>query len=411
MKPEIAKTTDILLPKGVDLYKWATVACDQFTSEPKYWEKLDEIVGGEPSTLRITFPEVYLSADNSERIENINRTMRKYVSDGVFENHPDTMILVERDTAETKGRAGIMLAVDLEAYDFTPFSDAYIKATEKTILERIPPRKEIRRNASVELPHIMLLIDDDKFDVVEPEFEKRGGYEVMYDTDLNMGGGHLKGYKIPEPEKVLDRLQKLLDEDVQTAKYGKATNFLFAVGDGNHSLATAKAHYEDLKKRLPAGEAENHPARYCLVEVQNIHQKSLSFEPIHRLLKGAGEDFLSEFEKEVKGTGSVEIFVNGEFRKFAAPENGAEAISQIQQFIDKYLKDKPQIELDFVHGIDHLKETAARYESVGVVMPKFPKEELFRFVLEKGILPRKAFSMGEAEEKRYYMEAKKIVKD
>ena len=182
------------------------------------------------------------------------------------------------------------------------------------------------------------------------------------------------------------------------------------MGDGNHSLATAKAHYEDLKKRLPAGEAENHPARYCLVEVQNIHQKSLSFEPIHRLLKGAGEDFLSEFEKEVKGTGSVKIFVNGEFRKFAAPENGAEAISQIQQFIDKYLKDKPQIELDFVHGIDHLKETAARYEGVGVVMPKFPKEELFRFVLEKGILPRKAFSMG-AEEKRYYMEAKKIVKD
>lgn len=410
MKPEIAKSTDILLPKGVDLYKWATVACDQFTSEPAYWQKLDEMVGSAPSTLRITFPEVYLSADNSKRIEKINETMKEYVADGVFKTFENTMILVERDTANVKGRAGIMLAVDLEAYDYAPFSDAYIKATEKTILERIPPRKEIRRNASVELPHIMLLIDDDERQVVEPEFENRASYEVLYDTDLNMGGGHLRGYKIPEPEKVLARIEKLLDSSVQTAKYGKNTNFLFAVGDGNHSLATAKAHYEDLKKRLPESEVKNHPARFCLVEVQNIHQQSLSFEPIHRVLKGAGEDFVTEFEKHVCGDAETEMYISGEFKKIAVPKNGAEAIAQIQQFIDDYLKDKPWIELDFVHGKEHLTDVVDRSSGVGVVMPKFPKEELFRFVLEKGILPRKAFSMGEAEEKRYYMEAKKIVK-
>ncbi len=410
MKPEIVKPTDILLPKGVVLFNWATVACDQFTSEPDYWHKLKQTVGDEPSTLNIVFPEVYLSDDNLERIEKINATMRRYLAEGIFEEHKNTMFLVERDTAEQTGRAGIMLAVDLEAYDFTPFSDAYIKATEKTILERIPPRVEIRRNAPLELPHIMLLIDDGEKTVIEPEFAARHGYKTVYDTKLNMGGGSIKGYEIPNPEGVVERLMNLLSEDVQTAKYGRKTNFLFAVGDGNHSLATAKAHWERLRAELTEEERKNHPARFCLVEVENIHSDSLAFEPIHRLLKGADADFVEAFKRNVKGDGEVLLYVNGEFVKCEAPSDGAQAISQIQQFIDSYVADKPSIELDFVHGLEHLEETVNEFGGVGVVMPKFPKSELFGFVLEKGILPRKAFSMGEAEEKRYYMEAKKIVK-
>lgn len=400
------KSTDILIPSGCDHEKWSVVACDQFTSERKYWQDLADFVGDAPSTLKLVFPEVYLEDDDKkERIDAINRTMQNYIDNGVFKTLKDSFVLVKRTTASGVSRLGVVLAVDLEDYCFTHPSTAAIKSTEGVVLDRIPPRLKIRENAPVELPHIMLLIDDRKKSVIEKLWAERDENEKLYDFDLNMGGGHLLGYRV-DAKKVID-VFACYERSVQNL-YGNATNeFIFAVGDGNHSLATAQAHWNKVKEGLTDAQKETHPARFALCEVENLHDDGIVFEPIHRFVFGAGKDFEDFMKSKLCGEESASAFGSlGEFT-LDVDANGAKAIKDIQDAIDEYLGSHKGCSVDYIHGIEHLRAVAAENEGVAIVMPKIKKEELFGYVLKNGTLCRKAFSMGEAEEKRYYFEAKK----
>ncbi len=397
---EIVKVPTVYLPEK-DYYEWAVVACDQFTSEPKYWAELEKTVGDKPSTLNITFPEVYLGRDDDTRIKNINATMKEYLDKGVLSKEINSFILVERES-DGKKRIGLMIAIDLETYDWTPFADVPVKATEGTILSRIPPRVKIRENAPLELPHVMLLCDDREGVLLEKLYANRENLEKVYDTDLNMGGGHLTGYKVSDTEMVYDALAILDSKDEKIKKYGHDTEFLFAVGDGNHSLATAKTCWENLKK---AGAKSDHPARYALCELVNIYDKGLFFEPIHRVLFNVSEEFKSKLsalsgESELIAVGGENVRVSG-----TAPE----IIKTLQTMIEEGVKSGEIGEVDYVHGENSVREIVAEHiDSLGILMPTIKKSELFAFVLDKGVLPKKAFSMGEANEKRYYMETRKI---
>ena len=400
------RSCDILVPDNCDHQKWSVVACDQFTSERGYWKKLEDFVGDANSTLKLIFPEAYLEdSDKDERIDNINRTMKEYLDGGVFKTLKDSFIVCKRTTASGISRLGIVLAVDLEDYCFTHPSNAYIRSTEGVVLDRIPPRLKIRQDAPVELPHIMLLIDDRKHSVIEPIWSAREGLEKVYDFDLNMGGGHLEGYRI-DSQIVIDAFEKYVDS-VQNL-YGTGKNdFIFAVGDGNHSLATAQAHWNRIKEGLTDAQKAAHPARFALCEVENLHDDGIVFEPIHRFVFGVGEDFIRYMQANLSGEKEVKAFdKNGEY-VLRVDRIGAKAIKDIQSAIDEYLKAHGGT-VDYIHGIEHLKDVASRNDGVAIAMPKIEKEELFDYVLKNGTLCRKAFSMGEAEEKRYYFEAKKI---
>lgn len=400
------RSCDILVPDNCDHKKWSVVACDQFTSERGYWKKLEEFVGDSNSTLKLIFPEAYLEdSDKDERIDNINRTMKEYLDGGVFKTLKDSFIVCKRTTASGISRLGIVLAVDLEDYCFTHPSNAYIRSTEGVVLDRIPPRLKIRQDAPVELPHIMLLIDDRKHSVIEPVWDARKGLEKVYDFDLNMGGGHLEGYRI-DSQIVIDAFEKYVDS-VQDL-YGTGKNdFIFAVGDGNHSLATAQAHWNRIKEGLTDAQKAVHPARFALCEVENLHDDGIVFEPIHRFVFGVGEDFVRYMQANLSGEKEVKAFdKNGEY-VLRVDSIGAKAIKDIQNAIDEYLKLHGG-SVDYIHGIEHLKDVASRNDGVAIAMPKIEKDELFDYVLKNGTLCRKAFSMGEAEEKRYYFEAKKI---
>lgn len=405
---DIIKAPDVLIPKDRNLFKWAVVACDQFNAQPDYWESLKKLTEGAPSALNLIFPEIYLEDNPDKRIESINKVMREYLKQDIFDKLESSFILIERDTYKAKGRLGLVISVDLEAYDYRPFSKAYIKATEATIEERIPPRLKIRGNADLELPHIILLIDDRDNTVIEPLYAGRDKLEVVYDSDLNMNGGRIKGYRVKDTQPVIDAIYRLLDKDLLLSKYGCETDFLFAAGDGNHSLATAKAHWDRIKDGLTESERESHPARYALVEVENLHDKTLTFEPIHRVVFGVGEGFINQMVAELKGGREVKLFYKGGCRTVNVSENSAEAINQIQQFIDRYIAEHREAAVEYVHGEHYLEEVCSKHGAVGVFMPFCEKAELFDYVLKKGRLPRKAFSMGDAEEKRYYIEAHKI---
>lgn len=396
----LVKIPEILLPEK-DYYEWAVVACDQFTSEPWYWEKLDKTVGCKPSTLRITFPEVYLGKGDDERIANINATMQSYIDDGVLNKRLNSFILVERES-DGKTRLGLMIAIDLEEYDFTPFADVPIKATEGTILSRIPPRVKIRENAPLELPHIMLLADDEKGILFDKLSANKSRYEIAYDTELNMGGGRIRGYIVDDPETVYSALEALNSKEEKIDKYGRETKFLFAVGDGNHSLATAKKCWENLKAQ---GASMNHPARYALCELVNVYDKGLFFEPIHRVIFGVSEEFRRKLAK-LQGDNSLKV-IGGENVKVSG--TAPEIIAKLQNMIEESVKIGEIKEVDYVHGENSVREIVERNENaMGILMPTIAKNELFAYVLNSGVLPKKAFSMGEANEKRYYMETRKI---
>lgn len=401
------RSCDILVPNGCEHEKWSVVACDQFTSEREYWHKLERYVGDAKSTLKLIFPEAYLEDDDKdERIENINRIMREYLDGGVFKTLKDSFIVCKRTTASGVSRLGIVLAIDLEDYCFTHPSHAYVRSTEGVVLDRIPPRLKIRQDAPVELPHIMLLIDDRKHRVIEPIWEGRADLEKVYDFDLNMGGGHLEGYRI-DAQKVIDVFDKYVDS-VQDL-YGEKTNdFIFAVGDGNHSLATAQAHWNRIKEGLTDAQKAVHPARFALCEVENLHDDGIVFEPIHRFVFGAKEDFIGYLQTALSGEKTIEAFDKNGNYALKVDRVGAKAIKDIQDAIDAYLKEHSECSVDYIHGIEHLKDVAAHNVGVAIAMPKIEKDELFGYVLKNGTLCRKAFSMGEAEEKRYYFEAKKI---
>ena len=311
MANRCTRIPEIMFPReGVDLSKWAVIACDQYTSQPDYWAKTDKTVGDAPSTLRLTLPEVYLEdADVAARTEKIHQTMQQYVQDGTLRTLPAGVVLTERWSGGSCPRRGIVLSVDLEAYEYMPGSASLIRPTEKTVVERIPPRLKVRQGACLELPHIMILIDDPDRQIIEPLFEQTASYDKLYDTDLMQNGGHITGWFLPngpETEAIEAKLEALCDRETFNKKYGctDAQALLpYAVGDGNHSMATAKAYWEEVKKGLTAEEQENHPARFALVEVVNIHDESLIIEPIHRALFGVDADEL---------LGALTDFYNGE---------------------------------------------------------------------------------------------------
>jgi len=408
----IIKAPNILMPnEKTDMTKWAVVACDQFTSQPEYWQELAEFVGDAPSTLKVIFPEAYLSRENQPIIDSINATMKKYIEEGVLSEIGNCMVLLERSTELTPRRLGLVLSVDLEAYSFIREDHALIRATEGTVVERIPPRKKIRINAPVEVPHIMLLIDDREQKIIETLYENRNSLKKLYDFDLNMKGGHVVGYRVDDTDAVIEKLNKLMDADYLKRLYGDSTEVMqFAVGDGNHSLATAKACWEEIKKTLPQDQWDTHPARYCLVEVENLHDEGLVFEPIHRAVFNVEDDFMAGFNALCEGEADCLVYTAKEGEKaIKLPKNAAVAVGRVQEYIDAYLKNHPNASVDYVHGLEDLKGVVNKANNaIGITLPPLDKNDLFDYVLKVGALPRKTFSMGEAAEKRYYVESKKI---
>ena len=425
MNPKFKKLgfypADILLPDGADMTKWAVVACDQFTSQPEYWQAVEDTVGDAPSALRLILPEAKLNDANvDEHIADINASMKKYLDGGVFRTLEDTLIYIERTQSDGKVRHGLIGMVDLEQYDFTPGSGALIRATEGTVLSRIPPRVRVRKDAPIELPHVMLLIDDPEGTVIEPLTAGSGKMERLYDFDLQQGGGHLKGWKLTgeQVDGVADALEGLCSDVEMEKKYGMSgvAPLLFAVGDGNHSLATAKQCYEDLKKVTPESEWASLPARYALVEVVNNHDDALKFEPIHRVLFGVEPEKVLEAFKafypgahEGEGEGhTIAYTYEGHTGYITVPDPKVQlAVGTLQAFIDEYLKTNSG-EVDYIHGDEVTDELGDKPGNIGFKLPAMGKEQLFKTVMADGVLPRKTFSMGHAQDKRYYVEARKI---
>lgn len=479
---------NILLPKdGIDMEKWSVIACDQYTSQADYWETVEEFVGDAPSTLNVVFPEIYLGnkkndkncacengscADDhttmyasmldSERIACINSTMEKYLSDGIIQQVViDGYVLVER-TTESGIRLGIVGLVDLDDYDFDPKNPTLIRATEGTVISRIPPRVKIREHAAIELPHVMLLVDDpvDKADdvsdegkltdiynignvehgIIEYVYSLKDSFRKLYDTELMKDGGHIRGYAI-EGEAAKQVTAAFAKKQEQSG------GFLFAVGDGNHSLATAKTCWENIKEsgKFTEEQLKTHPARYALVEICNLHSEALEFKPIHRLLTNVDvKDMLSFFEAEItkqglespEGDEIVFEYAESDSDNSAKPANGNEVVSEnsavtctapikssginitnrgdrlpveiLQGILDKYLETHDNVSIDYIHGDDALHRLVKETNGCGIFLQSIDKSTLFPAINAGGVLPRKTFSIGEANEKRYYMECHNI---
>ena len=426
----------LLMPReGIDLSKWAVIACDQYTSQPDYWNNADSIVGDAPSTLRLTLPEVYLEQpDVKERTAKIQDAMLRYQQDGTLTEYEPGMMLVER-TTKSGTRRGVVLSFDLEAYDYQAGSQSLIRPTEKTVVERIPPRLAVREGASLELPHIMLLIDDPDRKVIEPLFADKDAFRKAYDTDLMLDGGHLSGWFVPEGKEtaaLIERLNGLADPETFNKKYGLTGEHAvlpYAVGDGNHSMATAKANWERIKQDLSEEERQDHPARFVLAEVVNIHDDSLEIEGIHRVLFHihprevfqAADDFF-RLHGGMAYCGDPKSAPSTNVQSFPCMFHGEQVtlcivdspwalpVATLQNFLDDFLEKNPKSHIDYIHGADVVRELSQDARNMGFLLPDPAKEDLFRGVILDGVLPRKTFSMGEAQEKRYYMEARKIVK-
>ena len=398
----------ILLPKG-NFEKWACIACDQFTSEHEYWEKLREQVNGAKTTLDLVLPEIYLSDNADERIKQINRNIKDYLNGGVFNQMEKGFILTVRKTPYVERRIGLMGVIDLDEYDFSQKSSALIRATEGTIEERIPPRLKIRKDADVEFPHVMVLFDDEKREITEKLYENRANLKKLYDFELNMGGGHVEGYFVSEYDGVIEQFSNLLDEKRLTEKYGFADKFAFAVGDGNHSLATAKTHWNNVKKTLSESEIANHPAKYALVELVNIYDEGIYFEPIFRYVYGVDK------EKFLKGLSSVDgglmrVYADGNLKLINGENQLPEGIRAVDKYVKEFIEENGG-EVDYVHGETNLfKLVDGRSDAVGILFEKLDKSDLFKYVSANGAFPRKTFSMGEGVEKRYYLEGRRITK-
>lgn len=426
----------LLMPReGIDLSKWAVIACDQYTSQPDYWNNADSIVGDAPSTLRLTLPEVYLEQpDVKERTAKIQDAMLRYQQDGTLTEYEPGMMLVER-TTKSGTRRGVVLSFDLEAYDYQAGSQSLIRPTEKTVVERIPPRLAVREGASLELPHIMLLIDDPDRKVIEPLFADKDAFRKAYDTDLMLDGGHLSGWFVPEGKEtaaLIERLNGLADPETFNKKYGLTGEHAvlpYAVGDGNHSMATAKANWERIKQDLSEEERQDHPARFVLAEVVNTHDDSLEIEGIHRVLFHihprevfqAADDFF-RLHGGMAYCGDPKSAPSTNVQSFPCMFHGEQVtlcivdspwalpVATLQNFLDDFLEKNPKSHIDYIHGADVVRELSQDARNMGFLLPDPAKEDLFRGVILDGVLPRKTFSMGEAQEKRYYMEARKIVK-
>lgn len=403
----LIKGGNFLLPKNVDFKKWAVIACDQYTAQPEYWKALEEYIKDSPSTLNMILPEIYLSDNKEKRIININSTMKEYLKQGLFLEHGNCFILVVRDIGDGKNRIGLQITVDLEEYEWKRI-DAKIRATEDTLPERLIVRAEIRKDACLELSHILMLIDDSEKTVIEPLFENKENFEKLYDFDLNMDGGHISGYKIPASESLINKMTSFLNPKLQLEKYGRNAGLLFAVGDGNHSLATAKKCWDTLKVNLSLKERETHPARFAMAEVVNIYDEAMDFHPIHRVVFGNTEGFLKGLEAVLSGEGTLGTFDCEKEYNIKCPLCSSETISAVQNYVEKCLKTIEGFKVDYIHDLKHLKEVVKTTKGIGIIMPAFNKSELFNYVISVGNLPKKAFSIGTAELKKYYLEARRI---
>lgn len=394
----------ILLPKkGTDMTAFAVIACDQFTSQVDYWDSLKESIGNKPSTFHMMFPEAYLGrVDEEAYIEKINSTIQDYLDSQVLVDEGECFILVDRSTSVVDRRLGLMIAIDLEDYTYAKGVKSLIRASEATIVERIPPRLKIRENAPVELPHILFLFDDKERKIIEGLYENRDKLEKVYDFELNKDGGHIKGYKVTNTDEVIKQFEELLKKN--------NNGLLFIVGDGNHSLATAKAHWDKIKVNLSEEEKKNHPARYSLVEALNIYDEGLIFEPIHRAIFGAGDDFLPGLRQVLKGDKeSYSYSTKLGKEKLMMPSKGPMCYKIVQTYVDDYLATHKDASVDYIHDEDQLIEVAKNNPgAIALVMPALTKGDIFDYIAADDVLPRKAFSMGHATEKRYYLESKRI---
>ncbi|MBP3449077.1 MAG: DUF1015 domain-containing protein [Spirochaetaceae bacterium] len=443
------KIPQILLPKDkANLKKWSVIACDQYTQDKDYWKKVEQEVADFPSTLKITLPEVYLGdSDKQDRINNINKTMKEYLSNNIFSSPVEAMIYIERTTGYGRMRKGLVTAIDLETYDWKPFSTALIRATEATILDRIPPRMEIRRDAPIELPHIMLLVNDSEKSLVEKTGELAKSKSALYDTDLMMNSGHITGWQVSDKDEIAN-VENALNQIAKKQTQKDDSIFMFAVGDGNHSLATAKAIWDELKTKnggtknsdgsisIPQG-MENHNARFALIEIVNIYDEGLTFEPIHRVLFNV-ENLLEKVAEQFK---KINCFVgieevssgkdlanavensNADFG-FVFEENGKVtykvlktniqelAVSKLQPALDEILadckKENIDCEIDYIHGTEEVFRLGGKNNATTILLPPIAKDTFFATIANSGPLPRKSFSMGEASEKRFYMECRQL---
>lgn len=413
------RPADILLPKDCDLSKWAVVACDQYTSEPEYWAELKELVGDSKSALDLILPEVYLGqSDVDKRIDTIHSKMKEYIASGTFTEYKDALIYTERVQDDGKVRAGLVGCIDLEEYDYQKGSTSSVRATEATVVERIPPRLKVRRGADIELTHIMILIDDEAGSVIEPLGGKKGSLKKVYDTPLSKKGGQISGYLLDDKSKasVLSALDRLGDKEGFEKRYGLKDTpvLLYAMGDGNHSLATAKAYYEELKAASPGKNLSGHPARYALCEIVNLHSPALEFEAIHRIvtntdteaLMGALTKALSLSDEPAQQ--KITVVKNGVHTdKYIHSPLSKLSVGSLQTALDALL---PKIggEVDYIHGTEVVDKLSQQENAIGFILPDMAKSELFPTVIADGALPRKTFSMGHAWDKRYYMEARRI---
>ncbi len=415
-------SADILLPRDAEYEKWAVIACDQFTSEPEYWQETEKLTEGAVTALDLILPEIYLGeADVDKRIDKIAANMYGYLDSDVFEEHKNALIYVERIQTDGVLRAGVVGAADLEEYDYSKGSVSQIRATEATVTERIPPRIKVREKAPIELPHIMILIDDEKKALIEPLAEHKDDMKKLYDFELMQGGGRLAGWLLTDAlrDELLEKLAKFSEKEAFEKRYGLADTapLTFAMGDGNHSLATAKAYYEKLKAANPDKDMSSHPARYALAEIVNLHSPALDFEAIHRIVGTADIDQMMAKMTDELGLSeepAEQSFVTvrgGEKKKLYVHKPTSKlTVGSLQNFLDKYLAENGG-DIDYIHGTEVVEKLAADGKKIGFVLPDMGKEQLFPTVIADGALPRKTFSMGHARDKRYYVEARKITEE
>lgn len=405
---------DILIPREVEMEKWSVIACDQFTSQPEYWERVEKYVGETASSLNLILPEAKLGKESADTVSKIRETMEVYLKENIFEEYKNAFIYVERTLLDGSIRKGIVGAINLEEYDYSPESFSGIRATEKTVVERIPPRKVIRENAVLELPHILLFSDDEKNILCGYLESVKEKLPLLYDFDLMEEGGHISGRLVAGDavEVFLEKLEDYGDFIQQKYADSKKVPMMFAVADGNHSLATAKACYEDIRLRNLGKDLSDHPARHALVEMVNIHDEAQKFEPIHRIVKNTDAKALLEALKLTSCAEEgypVKWYIGEESGTITLdPAKGQLPIGILQNFLDEYLSVHLGV-IDYIHGEDVLKELSKEVNSIGFALPTIDKNKFFKGIIEDGVFPRKTFSTGHAQEKRYYLEARKIV--
>jgi uncharacterized protein (DUF1015 family) len=423
------RVPEILLPKNIDVKSWSVIACDQYTQDLDYWKKAEAAAAGKPSTLNLILPEVYLgSPDKPERIEKIRKTMKEYLEGDVFAPARKSMIYIERKTAFGRMRRGLVTQIDLETYEWKPFSTANIRATEATIVERIPPRMEIRKGAPRELPHILLLVNDKEDLLVGKTGSVVKAKKPLYDGEIMCNGGSITGWAV-ETENEIAGVTEAVSKIAEKNRAADGSTFLFAVGDGNHSLATAKAVWEEYKKAHP-GE-KNHPLRYALVEIVNIYDTGLTFEPIHRVLFSSlpemlikyvsaelsgkvyelknEDDLLAEVQESQEVIGFVYQDADGKTKYVMIDAICPDlAVSYFQPILDTFMSIFGETDIDFIHGSDEIFRLGKQENTIGILLPQISKDTFFTTLSSCGVLPRKSFSMGEASEKRFYLECRKI---